>query len=386
MFHVKQLLKMAGLYIHIPFCKTNCSYCDFYKTTNINLKSDFILALKREIVVRQSFFQTDIIRTLYFGGGTPSVLSIDEFSTIVEALRDTFDLSSVVEFTVELNPDDVSLDYLVGLKNMGVNRISYGIQSFNDSFLKLVKRRHNASQAIDAVRMAKLAGIENISVDLIYGLPGLSLDDWKESVQKFIQLDVPHLSAYHLIYEEGTQITTQVRKGLLKELSEDESNEQFLLLRDMLAEEGYVHYEISNFAKPSFESKHNSSYWSGDRYLGLGPSAHSFDGENRFWNVANIKKYCDGLAQQSEDFFENEHLSEIDIYNECVMLGLRTKSGVLLENLKNRVNPKFVDYFIGLVKRKVELGEIEFENGRYFISELYFLISDKIMSDLFFVE
>ena len=376
---------MAGLYIHIPFCKSNCSYCDFYKTTNINLKNDFIESLKLEIDYRSGFFNDDIIRTLYFGGGTPSVLSIDEFSTIMDSFSTVFNLNSVEEFTVEINPDDVTVEYLQGLKNLGVNRISYGVQSFHNSHLAMVKRRHNSQQAIEAVRIAKSVGIDNISIDLIYGLPGMSESDWRINIEKFISLDVPHLSAYHLIYEEGTLITSQVKKGILKEAGEDDSNNQFLMLRQMLSENGYEHYEISNFSKPGKESKHNSSYWSGDLYLGLGPSSHSFDGENRFWNVSNLKKYELGLNSGDGSFYENEHLSEFDIYNELIMLGLRTKSGVSFKKLKNVVSDRFVDYFLKLVSTKIATGEIIHDDDRYYISEDSFLISDKIMSDLFFV-
>lgn len=376
---------MAGLYIHIPFCKSNCSYCDFYKTTNINLKNDFIESLKLEIDYRSGFFNDDIIRTLYFGGGTPSVLSIDEFSTIMDSFSTVFNLNSVEEFTVEINPDDVTVEYLQGLKNLGVNRISYGVQSFHNSHLAMVKRRHNSQQAIDSVRIAKSVGIDNISIDLIYGLPGMSESEWRINIEKFISLDVPHLSAYHLIYEKGTLITSQVKKGIIKEAAEDDSNNQFLMLRQMLSENGYEHYEISNFSKPGKESKHNSSYWSGDRYLGLGPSSHSFDGENRFWNVSNLKKYELGLNSGDGSFYENEHLSEFDIYNELIMLGLRTKSGVSFKKLKNVVSDKFINYFLKLVSIKIATGEIINEDDRYYISEDSFLISDKIMSDLFYV-
>jgi oxygen-independent coproporphyrinogen-3 oxidase len=376
---------MAGLYIHIPFCKTNCSYCDFYKTTNINLKNDFIIALKKEINLRRGFFENCTVETLYFGGGTPSVLSLDDFRVILDDLHSVFDLSSVVEFTVELNPDDVSPDYMIGLKQLGVNRVSYGIQSFDDLFLKLVRRRHNSTQAVAAVNFAKDAGIHNISIDLMYGLPGLNVDIWKKSIDGFLSLDVPHLSAYHLIYEEKTLITSQVRRGVLKEVDEEESNNQFLVLLDSLAKNGYEHYEISSFAKPGFYSRHNSSYWSGDSYLGLGPAAHSFDGKNRFWNVSNLKKYYSCLMDNSASFYESERLSEIDIYNEIVMLGLRTKSGIDAVKMKSKVDDKLYDYFLKLVTKKIESGEIVFNNGFYSISEESFLVSDKIMSDLFFV-
>lgn len=270
---------MAGIYIHIPFCRSRCSYCDFYKTTNIAIKSDFIESLKKEIFLKRTFLNGAVVRSLYFGGGTPSVLSVEEFADIVSELKLNFDLSNLDEFTVELNPDDVSLEFLKGLSALGINRVSYGVQSFHDRYLKMVCRRHDAKQALEAIRLTQSVGIDNISIDLIYGLPGLSLAEWQRDIDLFLSLKVPHLSAYHLIFEEGTLMTDQLKRGLFSEATEDESKEQFLALRNTLLNHGFLHYEISNFSLPDKSSKHNSSYWSGEPYLGLGPSAHSFDGK-----------------------------------------------------------------------------------------------------------
>ncbi len=378
--------RMAGIYVHIPFCRTRCSYCDFYKDTNISFKREFINALKKEILFRQSFLNHSEITTLYFGGGTPSVLNLDEFNEIYFELNRCFDLSKLMEFTIELNPDDVTDAYLKGLVDIGVNRISYGVQSFHDKYLQLVQRRHTSQQALDAVRLAQSVGIDNISIDLIYGLPGLSLEEWREDVNQFLNLNVPHLSAYHLIFEKGTLMTSQLKKGLFTEATEDESKEQFTLLQNSLLQNGFEHYEISNFSLPGKSSKHNSSYWNGDNYLGLGSSADSFDGKRRYWNIANVKKYASFLQNEDSDFFDCELLTENDLYNEFVMLGLRTQKGINQCDVSNKLSPFYQNYFHKMIKLKLDSGEIQFQNNHYSISEKLFLISDKIISDLFYVE
>ncbi len=378
---------MAGIYIHIPFCKKRCSYCDFYKDTNISIKSDFIESLKREFSFRASFFKSNtVITTLYFGGGTPSVLNLDEFKEIILELNRIFDLSKIEELTVELNPDDVSLEYLSGLKNLGVNRVSFGVQSFHDKYLKMIRRRHDSHQALEAVSLCKLVGIDNISIDLIYGLPGLTLEEWQNDIDLFLSLKVPHLSAYHLIYEEGTLMTAQLKKGLFSEATEEESSDQFNLLRNGLINHGFEHYEISNFSLPNMYSKHNSSYWKGELYLGFGPSAHSFDGRVRYWNFSDLNKYISFLNQGRDDFFDCEELSEKDIYNELVMLGLRTKKGIYEGDLKSKVSLDFQHYFDKIIKDKMKNGEIVLKDHHYSISKDLFLISNKIISDIFFVD
>lgn len=377
---------MAGIYIHIPFCRSRCSYCDFYKSTNIAIKSDFIDSLKKEIFFRRSFLEHSLVRSLYFGGGTPSVLTVAEFGDVLTELKMFFDFSTLEEFTVELNPDDVTLDYLKGLARLGVNRVSYGVQSFHDHYLRMVCRRHDSAQALEAVRLTKLAGIENISIDLIYGLPGLTIEEWCHDVDLFLSLNVPHLSAYHLIFEEGTLMTSQLNKGLIVEATEDESKEQFLLLRNNLLKNGFEHYEISNFSKPQKYSKHNSSYWSGELYLGLGPSAHSFDGKKRYWNVSNVESYIEYLDKGDGVFFECEELTDKDIYNELVMLGLRTQKGISRKDMFDKVSLFYQNYFLKMIQPKIDGGEICFDGLRYFIPDDLFLISDKIISDLFYVE
>ena len=377
---------MAGIYIHVPFCRSRCSYCDFYKTTNIAIKSDFIESLKKEIFLKRTFLNGAVVRSLYFGGGTPSVLSVEEFADIVSELKLNFDLSNLDEFTVELNPDDVSLEFLKGLSALGINRVSYGVQSFHDRYLKMVCRRHDAKQALEAIRLTQSVGIDNISIDLIYGLPGLSLAEWQRDIDLFLSLKVPHLSAYHLIFEEGTLMTDQLKRGLFSEATEDESKEQFLALRNTLLNHGFLHYEISNFSLPDKSSKHNSSYWSGEPYLGLGPSAHSFDGKKRYWNLSDVEGYIQLLQSGEGAIIESEELSEKDIYNELVMLGLRTQRGISQADLFEKVSLFYQNYFLKVIKPRIDSGEICFNGTHYFIADDLFLISDKIISDLFYVE
>jgi len=372
---------MAGIYLHIPFCFKRCDYCDFFKTTNISLKSDFLNTLEKEIDKNRDFIDNATIETVYFGGGTPSVLKGKEVKSILDLIfTDEGNLGRTNEITFELNPDDGSPEYLKQLKNTGVNRLSIGIQSFDDRLLKLLNRRHNAGQARSVVQNARAAGFENISIDLMYGLPTMDMESWERSIDEAIGLNVEHISAYHLTYEKGTVFNKKLERGIFKEIPENESVEQFKVLIDKLKKAGYEHYEISNFSLPGKNSKHNSSYWNGSKYIGFGPSAHSFDGTKRYWNVSDIKRYLDG------DFIDKEEvLSDIDRYNEMVMLRLRTSVGITAENL-NSVAERFRDYFLGSVKKHISSGNIAFENGRYFISSKGIFISDYIISELFFYD
>ncbi len=270
---------MAGIYIHIPFCRQKCYYCDFYKTVNTSLTVKFLPALESEIILRKGYLESETIETIYFGGGTPSVLTESELADILQTLHQQYSISCDAEITFEANPDDLSIEYLQGLKRTGVNRLSIGIQSFQDTFLKKMNRRHTAMQAVEAIENAANLGFDNISVDLIYGLPGLSSTAWKKDLKQVFKLPVQHLSAYHLTYHEGTAFYTWLKKGALKELKEAQSVSQFEILVEQAEKNGFEQYEISNFAKDRLYSKHNSSYWLGTKYLGLGPSAHSFNGK-----------------------------------------------------------------------------------------------------------
>ena len=296
---------MAGIYIHIPFCKTRCVYCDFYKETDESKINDFVAALCAEATLRKNEI-SESIKTIYFGGGTPSRLSKQHFENIFENLFSNFSVESDAEITLEANPDDLSEEYIQLLRELPFNRISIGIQSFDDDELKFLSRRHSAQQAIDAVKRCQQAGFDNISIDLMYGLPKQTLEIWKENLQKACELNIQHISAYHLIYEPETKLYSLLQKGKIQPVTDDASTEMFSTLIDVLLQNGFEHYEISNFAKNGLYSMHNTSYWKNEKYMGLGPSAHSYDGENRSWNVSSLNKYIESvksgkLSQETEN-------------------------------------------------------------------------------------
>nr|WP_321406736.1 radical SAM family heme chaperone HemW [uncultured Carboxylicivirga sp.] len=375
---------MAGIYAHIPFCYTRCSYCDFYKTTDQGLKSSFINAICKEILLQKDFFNIDYIRTLYFGGGTPSVLTFTEWQIIFDNLRSNFDFTQLEEITVEVNPDDVTQEYIKGLHQLGVNRVSMGIQSFHDAHLRKMNRRHNAKQAQEAIRILKESSINNVSIDLIYGLPYMSWDEWNQNIDLAIEADVQHISAYHLTFEKGTPYYELLKKGKLKELPEEISFDQFEILLKKLENNGFENYEISNFAKPGLYSKHNSSYWTGEPYLGIGPSAHSFDGKIRRWNVRDLVAYSNKV-ESGKGFWEDELLSPIDIYNERIMLGLRTSKGFDYTFINQLNNSELKVFAIKEIEKQVRLNNIEIVDGWCKITRNQKFITDRIISDLFYV-
>ena len=375
---------MAGIYIHVPFCYSRCSYCDFYKTTNQQFKDEYIKALCKEIKLYQSFLQKENIETLYFGGGTPSTLTISELKEIIDLINQFTPVNSIKELTLEVNPDDINDKYISDLVHLGVNRLSMGIQSFFDEHLRKMNRRHNSRQALQAIEIAKTNGIDNMSIDLIYGLPYMSFEEWKTNVQLAIESNVQHISAYHLTFEKGTLYYDYLKKGKLVEVPEESSVQQFDYLRDELTKAGFDHYEISNFSLPDLESQHNSNYWTGEKYLGLGPSAHSFDGSNRRWNVRDVKRYIDNI-EKNECFYETEELSSIDRYNELVMLGLRTQRGfklALIESFSETIR----QFFARELKKQQEQAKVIIKDGFCRVSADSKMITDRIISDFFFVE
>ncbi len=376
---------MAGVYIHVPFCYTRCSYCDFYKTTDQALKSNFISAICKEISLHPSFFSSQKIETIYLGGGTPSVLTIDELKIVFSALQNHIDLKSVTEITMEVNPDDVSENYIYDLQALGVNRISMGVQSFFDAHLRKMNRRHNSRQASRAVEIVQASGISNMSIDLIYGLPFMTNDEWKENVQTAIQLDVQHVSAYHLTIEKGTVYYDYLKKGKIKEVDEENSLIQYDYLKSSLLNAGYEAYEISNFSKPSYHSKHNSAYWTGELYLGLGPSAHSFDGKVRRWNVSDMETYYKGVMNGGT-YWKDEKLTSFDRYNEIIMVGLRTEKGFEKAKLEVYFDDDLKAYFNTQVEKQVAEGGLVYHQGWYFIPDDKRFVTDAIIADLFFVE
>ena len=376
---------MAGIYIHIPFCKTKCHYCDFYKTTDFGAKTDFVSALKTEIEWRKNELEQEEIVSIYFGGGTPSVLKIEEIRGILDSINRFYQIAPDVEITLESNPDDLSETFLDGLKTTSINRLSIGTQSFHDHDLKSMNRRHNSQQAIYSIEAVKRAGIKNISIDLIYGLPNQTLADWEANIENALSLDVQHISAYHLTYHEGTVFYDYLKTGKIKELPDELSLDQFKLLLDRLNKAGFEQYEISNFARNEQYSRHNKAYWERKKYLGFGPSAHSFDHKTRRWNVSSLRKYLQAIEEKSS-FWETEILSEQDQYNDYMITSLRTKWGISEHFLKETFADKFVQYFRKEAEKYLNSQHLRFENGVYKLSAEGLFISDKIMEELFYLE
>lgn len=324
---------MAGIYIHIPFCKQQCTYCDFHFSTTFEVyRTEIINAIVEEIEQRKSYLEKQEIRTIYFGGGTPSILLQIEIQAILNKIYSVFDIAKNVEVTLEANPDDINIENLESWKKVGVNRLSIGLQSFKKSDLEWMNRAHTVDESFQCVRLAKQNGFEDITVDLMYGLPDLSMEEWENHIQEVLDLDVPHISAYCLTVEEKTVLSNWVGKGKIVPASEDQQSDQFLKLIQKLEANKFVQYEISNFSKPGHESKHNSNYWKGEWYLGVGPSAHSFNGASRSWNLRNNKRYISAITE-GLTYIESEELSKVDQFNERLLIGLRTIYGVNLDDL-----------------------------------------------------
>ena len=326
---------MAGLYIHIPFCAKRCLYCDFFSNTEMKYKELYVDALIRELEMRKDYMDGEPLETIYFGGGTPSQLQSKDFERIFNAIHRLFDVSHCSEITLEANPDDMTPEYVTSLCSFPFNRISMGVQSFKEEDLRFLNRRHNREQALRAVELCKENGLSNISIDLIYGLPGQTLEEWESNLDRTIRLDIPHISAYHLIYEEGTALYKLKEAGKISPVEEEVSVTLFTSLIDRLTANGYLHYEISNFARPGMISRHNSSYWTGEKYLGIGPSAHSYNGKSRQWNISSLPAYIRGI----EKGLPNIEVEELDIntrYNDFIITGLRTMWGVSLTEIQRQ--------------------------------------------------
>lgn len=334
-----------------------------------------------EAVLRKNELNSETLTTVYLGGGTPSLLSITQLSKIVNGLKKVFDFSDVEEFTIEVNPDDVTADYIQQAKSLGINRVSMGVQSFSDEDLRFINRRHTAKQATDAIHIIKEAGINNISIDLIYGIPGQNIKIWKNNVDTAISLLVQHISAYTLMYEEGTRLSVMRSLGIITEVDDDVVTAMYDYLVAQLKSNGYIHYEISNFALRGFHSRHNSSYWNLTPYLGLGVAAHSFDGTVRRFNPSNLKKYLDALGE-GKLFVEVENITQAERYDEYVMLRLRTADGIDADELTHRLGEEYYQFFIEKAKLLVREGSLINENGRYYIPENHIMVSDNITCDL----
>jgi oxygen-independent coproporphyrinogen III oxidase len=369
---------MAGIYIHIPFCRKKCFYCDFYKSTAVIKKPLFLQSLHREIEQQSGYLEAEQVSTIYLGGGTPSVLTVSELAEILEWLHLKFRIDSNAEITLEANPDDLNLPYLKELKQLGFNRLSIGIQSFSDKDLKAMNRRHSAVQAVQSVYEAVDAGFSDISIDLIYGLPGLTLTQWEKNINRAVTLPVKHISAYHLTYHEGTKFYDWLKTGQLRELPEDDSVAQFEMLIDILQAEGFEQYEISNFALEKAYSKHNSSYWSDSKYLGMGPSAHSFDGVSRQWNVANLEKYIHAISADKPSF-EREVLTQTDKLNDYLITRLRTQWGISLKYILENFGKEFGRQVLQSAQSFISSGHLLQNGDNISLTRSGIMISDKIM-------
>lgn len=372
---------MAGIYIHIPFCKTRCIYCDFYSTTRSELKERYVRALCRELQMRREYLQGETVETIYFGGGTPSQLAEEDFQQIFDTIRQTYGMEHCREITLEANPDDLTEAYIAMLRRLPFNRVSMGIQTFDDTLLKLLNRRHNAAQAIEAVDRCRRAGFDNISIDLIYGLPSETDERWRRDLQQAVALSVEHISAYHLTYEEGTRLYRLLQAHSICEVDEDTSLRFFSTLIDTLTAAGYEHYEISNFCRPGRHSRHNTSYWQDIPYLGCGPSAHSFDKRTREWNVASLEKYLHAIEAAGREY-ETEYLDDVTRYNEYVMTALRTKRGIALEDLKQLFGAEMMQYCRDMACPYIDSGKLRMEDNRLCLTREGIFVSDGIISSL----
>lgn len=374
------------LYLHIPFCKQKCSYCNFHFSTSLKFKDEMLAAMKKEIRLRKDELQQRNLKSLYFGGGTPSVLAVDDLQLIMDEVLKHFTFDPEIEITLEANPDDLNSVFLKNLAKTEINRLSIGTQSFFDDDLKMMNRAHSASEAESSIKRAQDFGFENISIDLIYGSPTSDFALWKESLNKAVALEVPHISAYALTVEPKTALNQWVQQNKIQPPKEAEQTEDFYYMSQFLKDNGFLHYEISNFAKPGFHSRHNSAYWQYHEYLGIGPSAHSYNGSaERSWNVANNAKYIHSLEQNILPK-ETEVLSEADQFNEMMMIGLRTIRGVNLEALKEKFSPEILDHLNREMQVRIAEGILIIEENFLKIPEEQWFLADGIAADLFYLK
>ncbi|HEV3325737.1 MAG TPA: radical SAM family heme chaperone HemW [Puia sp.] len=378
---------MAGIYLHIPFCRQACHYCNFHFSTSLQGKNDFIPALLKEMEGRKDYIGLSTVGTVYLGGGTPSLLDPVQLRTILDRLREVFVPEPTAEITMEANPDDMTDSRTVqAWRDAGVNRLSIGIQSFFGEDLQWMNRAHNDVQAMECIRMAQGEGFENISIDLIYGGPTLPDDHWKKNVDQAIALRVPHLSCYALTVEPRTALDKLIRSHKRQDVSPDDQARQFILLMDWMEQAGYEHYEISNFALPGHRSRHNSSYWRGETYLGLGPSAHSYDGVSREWNVANNALYIKSLeatGSETATIIEKEILTSIQQLNEYIMISLRTMEGSDLRFVAEKFGSEIALELEKRAQRYVQEGKMT-NQGTISLTRSGKLLADRITADLFF--
>ncbi|WP_299065706.1 radical SAM family heme chaperone HemW [uncultured Polaribacter sp.] len=372
---------MAGIYIHIPFCKQACFYCDFHFSTSLKKKEEMLFCLKKEIELRKEELNSEKIETIYFGGGTPSVLNTAEINDLINTVYNHFKVVENPEVTLEANPDDLSEEKIIELSKTVINRLSIGVQSFFEKDLKLMNRAHNASEAKKCLEIATKY-FENISVDLIYGIPDCTNKEWEENIKTVLSFGIPHISSYALTVEPKTALASLIEKGKIKNVDDVKAEEQFQILTKTLKKEGFIHYELSNFGKESYFSKNNSSYWLGKSYLGIGPSAHSFNGKERSWNVRNNSNYIKSILEDKLPI-ERETLSVTDRYNEYVMTGLRTVWGVSLLKINKDFGDDYLNYLEKLSKKFIIEDLLYIENETLKTTQKGKFLADGIASDLF---
>jgi oxygen-independent coproporphyrinogen-3 oxidase len=374
---------MSGIYIHIPFCKQACHYCDFHFSTSMKKKEEMVLAIANELKLRKREFENETIETIYFGGGTPSVLELDEINFLIRTVYENYSVSETPEITLEANPDDLTEELIIELSQTNINRLSIGIQSFFEDDLKLMNRAHNSAEAKKCLEIA-IKYFDNISLDLIYGIPGMSSDIWKKNIEIAMSFGIPHISSYALTVEPKTALYKLIQTGKIGEPNDDVAQEHFSILVEQLETNGFIHYELSNFGKENYFSKNNSSYWLGKKYIGIGPSAHSYNGISRSWNVSNNSLYIKAL-QNNQLPNEVEILSITDRYNEYVMTGLRTIWGVSLEKIKTEFGIMYADYLMNQVEKFLNDDLVYIENNILKPTKKGKFLTDGIASDLFYL-
>jgi oxygen-independent coproporphyrinogen-3 oxidase len=374
---------MAGIYLHIPFCKQACNYCNFHFSTSLKHKNDVLAALLKEAALQREYLAGQEIHTIYFGGGTPSLLSEAELNSIFEVLYKHYNIQPGAEITLEANPDDLNADKLTMLAASPVNRLSVGIQSFIEADLQYMNRAHNAAEAYDSLKRAQDYGFSNMSADLIYGTPTLTDAQWEHNMNTMLELGIPHISCYALTVEDKTALDSLIAKGKMQPVHPEDAARQFTQLMSRMAAAGYEHYEISNFALPGKRSRHNSSYWQGLHYLGLGPSAHSFNTATRQWNIANNALYTKALLIEDRVPFETEVLSDNDRYNEYVMTALRTMEGIDMTRVTRQFGPEAATALAQEIAAFVTEGKVQYQAGNYSLTPAGMLFADGIASDLF---
>ncbi|MCC9062856.1 radical SAM family heme chaperone HemW [Flavobacterium piscisymbiosum] len=374
---------MSGIYIHIPFCKQACHYCDFHFSTSMKKKDDMVLALAKEIVMRKNEFSTEIVETIYFGGGTPSVLSNNEINFLIAEVYKNYKVVENPEITLEANPDDLSTERIFELSKSQINRLSIGIQSFYEEDLQLMNRAHNSAEAINCLTEATKY-FDNISLDLIYGIPGLTDEMWKKNIETALSFGIPHISSYALTVEPKTALRKLIDTGKIAEPQDEVASNHFMILVETLQKNGFIHYELSNFGKEGYFSKNNSAYWLGKKYIGIGPSAHSYDGEKRGWNIANNSLYLKSI-QNDELPLETETLTISDRYNEYIMTGLRTIWGVSLERIETEFGLEYLDYLKKQSQKFLNDDLLSIENNILKPTAKGKFLTDGIASDLFYL-